>query len=813
MATVKRPITWDNNTKSQVTLSGGNLTATANTSTTTHGVTATANGDIILGVGGKWYWEYTLNVLGAGSNSGSFGVINSDIDTSSVQVGTVANSIGLEISSTDARTRKEGATVTTGFTRPSQGDIISVAYDHGSGQAWFAVNGTWIEGNPATGAGASITGFAPTESVAPAWSNSVDLNEITVNFGATAFAYTLPTGFKAVRDVTKPGNFKLHEFDSAQGSLSVADRRFTANASGGFAHAVRSTTPIPTSGKVYWEVKLDTVNVASGVYIGAASPYIDITAASAIWGTDTDDSWHYRASGEAKANNGTTQTGLSTAASGDVLGFAFDVDSGKVWVLKNGVSLQGDPALGTSPLITGVGSKQTYVGISVGANDVATANFNAGDFAFAPPVGFASMSQVNAASAVTMRMSVTATGHLQIRGNGAPVQRLAVEARGTVVDKSEIFIDFSIAATGRLPQRASGTVRLSLQLAATGKVARVHATGGATLKRPVITATASFANPSIANLTLPSLTASGEIVSGIGGALDVELPLLEVEAYASNNTDVVLPLPELEASLLTGELGTSAFDLPVLSSEGVLVSARAGTADLTLGVLSLTATALSGNVAAASNVLPFPVVDGVQLAGTTGVAALILPFPSTLSSTTQSALGTFDVNLPFLILEARMFNGAAPIAVWSLNLDNGEHTKYTNYTFHSFGRLDGAELGAKADGIYLLTGSDDQGTAIAASAKFGFADFGSDFLKRLATAYVGHKGGDITLDVATDDSVTVRQYLITRTSAASEVKRSRVKLARGLRARYWQLGVSNVAGSDFELESISPLLEVLRRKA
>ncbi len=76
----------------------------------------------------------------------------------------------------------------------SDGDVLMVAVR--SGSIWFGVNGTWI-GDPASGTGAAFTNVSGT--VSPYLGNhSGGDPSWTFNFGRTAFASDLPTGFVAV---------------------------------------------------------------------------------------------------------------------------------------------------------------------------------------------------------------------------------------------------------------------------------------------------------------------------------------------------------------------------------------------------------------------------------------------------------------------------------------------------------------------------------------------------------------------------------------------------------------------------------------
>jgi hypothetical protein len=77
----------------------------------------------------------------------------------------------------------------------------------------------------------------------------------------------------------------------------------------------------------------------------------------------------------------------------DVISVAYDSVTGHLWFAKNGVWMTGDPALGTTPLITDVsGAVKAAVSIPCfSGNDGVTGftiNFGAVAFAYVPPNGF-----------------------------------------------------------------------------------------------------------------------------------------------------------------------------------------------------------------------------------------------------------------------------------------------------------------------------------------------------------------------------------------------------------------------------------------
>lgn len=78
-------------------------------------------------------------------------------------------------------------------------DVLGIAVRNG--KVYFAKNNTWVNsGDPVneTGQVASITGSSPLYSPAVGEQNNQSGITNTVNFGATAFAYTPPTGYKKI---------------------------------------------------------------------------------------------------------------------------------------------------------------------------------------------------------------------------------------------------------------------------------------------------------------------------------------------------------------------------------------------------------------------------------------------------------------------------------------------------------------------------------------------------------------------------------------------------------------------------------------
>jgi hypothetical protein len=174
--------TWNPVDKNaNITLSNGNLTATAGYSAWQ----AVRSTDYKSS--GKLYWEVTVAV----ANSASYMVGIATADAS------LANYIGSDAhgysyyGSTGVKMYNGGSSA-YGDTY-TLNDIIGTALDLDNGKIWWSKNGVWQNsGDPAAGTNEAYSGITGDFYPAISLTNS---NALTVNFGATSFAYSAPTGF------------------------------------------------------------------------------------------------------------------------------------------------------------------------------------------------------------------------------------------------------------------------------------------------------------------------------------------------------------------------------------------------------------------------------------------------------------------------------------------------------------------------------------------------------------------------------------------------------------------------------------------
>jgi len=166
-----------------LTLSNGNLDITT-------GATSSKIVSSTIGMTtGKWYWEATLTASGeiligvedgtavlaqyAGSNANTWAYDSAN--------GQIYNSGSGSV---------YGASLTTG-------DVLGIAVDADAKKIWFAKNGTWQNsGSPTGGTNAAFTTLPAL--TFPVFSPYNAGSGCSANFGQRPFAYTAPSGFKAL---------------------------------------------------------------------------------------------------------------------------------------------------------------------------------------------------------------------------------------------------------------------------------------------------------------------------------------------------------------------------------------------------------------------------------------------------------------------------------------------------------------------------------------------------------------------------------------------------------------------------------------
>ena len=107
------------------------------------------------------------------------------------------------------------------------------------------------------------------------------------------------------------------------------------------------------------------------------------------------NSVHYFANGTRRLNNSDTASWGSTFTTGDVIGVAYDADTGKIWFAKNNTwQASGDPAAGSDPAATLTTGVPFYFNNQI-FNNTWTADFGQSGFEYTPPTGFNALNTAN----------------------------------------------------------------------------------------------------------------------------------------------------------------------------------------------------------------------------------------------------------------------------------------------------------------------------------------------------------------------------------------------------------------------------------
>lgn len=292
---------------------------------------------------------------------------------------------------------------------------------------------------------------------------------------------------------------------------------------------------------------------------------------------------------------------------------------------------------------------------------------------------------------------------------------------------------------------------------------------------------------------LPSLIASATGITSIIGTAIIALPSLTAIAYGPiwGSGEVSIPVLTASATGTAGHYGKFSNDAKRCS---IFIDA--------------------GGVFKANGLLPIIFIEEepydygtfrndakrfylsiTDLPGTIDSISLALPRHILNISGYSDSTGTFISNalkVSLHILEKR------PKGCVVINLANRSITEYSNYEFTSFARHGDKILATGAGGVYLLEGDTDNGTPISSYIKTVKDDFGSSSLKNVSDCYVGFKGGNLTVQASYDGVSGSRQGV----GMANKFSNKKANLSKGESGRYFELKLSNVNGSDFDIDTI-----------
>ncbi len=149
--------------------------------------------------------------------------------------------------------------------------------------------------------------------------------------------------------------------------------------------------------------------------------------------------------------------------------------------------------------------------------------------------------------------------------------------------------------------------------------------------------------------------------------------------------------------------------------------------------------------------------------------------------------------------------GAA--TAWTANTDTWGMSRYTDWTFNALAVVDGVLLGTNEQGLYRLDGDDDSGRPVQAHITTDREALTGEMTAGVRMLYAGAVTTgrlQATVDAAPKGQPVFYTYAF-EPRDAEDLAPQRAKLGRGLKSRYWQVTVGNMAGAYFLIDTLSAL--------
>ena len=193
--------------------------------------------------------------------------------------------------------------------------------------------------------------------------------------------------------------------DSGNGPTDGNLKGGTAGTSG-WRHT-RSTVPLPSSGKWYWEYKVPDASAdgSNGWITGIAYSNLGFTQdinsnSTGLYGRQTDSKYNN------SSGSPVTNSHFTSPSNNDILQFAYDADSQTLFTGRNNTwELSANPSTGANPNWTGVASGGFPMVGSYGSSRYVIINLGQQGFSYTPPTGYRSLSSKNRATPVTAEMT------------------------------------------------------------------------------------------------------------------------------------------------------------------------------------------------------------------------------------------------------------------------------------------------------------------------------------------------------------------------------------------------------------------------
>ncbi len=363
-----------------LTLSNGNLDITT-------GATSSKIVSSTIGMTtGKWYWEATLTASGEiliGVEDGTAVLAQ--------YAGSNANTWAYDSANGQIYNNGSGSVYGASLTT---GDVLGIAVDADAKKIWFAKNGTWQNsGSPTGGTNAAFTTLPAL--TFPVFSPYNAGSGCSANFGQRPFAYTAPSGFKALctqnlptptigaTTATQAGKFfnpVLYTGTGATNSITGVgfqpDWVWIKARSVGYSH--RLADSVRGAGKELFsnETVAEATNSANGYVSSFNSDGFSLTSGVGVNGSGTTFvAWNWKANGAGSTNTAGSIT--STVSANTTSGFSIVTYTG------TGANATVGHGLGVAPSMILIKSRSSVTNwnsyhIAVGASATIILNTTSG---------------------------------------------------------------------------------------------------------------------------------------------------------------------------------------------------------------------------------------------------------------------------------------------------------------------------------------------------------------------------------------------------------------------------------------------------
>jgi hypothetical protein len=380
---------------------------------------------------------------------------------------------------------------------------------------------------------------------------------------------------------------------------------------------------------------------------------------------------------------------------------------------------------------------------------------------------------------------------------------------------------------------ASATVlHASADLTAPSPLVVATCGGFSQIVAPMGTLTGYFGGQAALTAPSPRLTATMHNATG-ENALHATAPMGTLEAFTGARIGAAAPMGTLQASGTVTQIASAALTAPMqtLQATGTVSSMAqlAITAPMqqavgyggavisaTVGMATVQASGTTGAVGAIAVTCPLFELVATASAQAHARADLIAPMPTMGQASLQAwvvapmgqlvAIGTAVVT--------------ATYEAYALNLKHapgyeGPHelTRYTNFPFDCIVRYRNSYLGVHSSGLYLLKGTTDFAdpapTPIEWDWRTCLTDFGTPNKKTPVSAYIGGRLGPEATITLVEGETADRAHSF-QTPRGSAAQNYRQKFGRGVKARYFALGVAG--NGELSIDTLDFNIATLARR-